>query len=186
MVKIKKREEKIGEEKALYTQKIRKAAKILLFKKHRRVGVKGWELKKALGKNYLKIVGMLNHELEKIGLEVKIVSEGEEFEKAWFFVTLAGTPTLSEAETSGWRIDDLAVLAVTIAYLNIKQGSISRSEIEKILRKKFPEWKVGYNLNRFIRMGYLTQDENEILRLGWRAKAEVDQKTLLELILAEK
>jgi hypothetical protein len=181
-------------EKALYTQKLRKAARMLFFKRYRKVGVKGWELKKALGKNYPKIIGMLNDELEKIGLKVKVFSEdgkeeklsGNRLDKALFFITSSGGLASAETEGSGWRIDDLAVLAVTIAYLNTKNGKASRSEIEKVLKKKLPEWRVDFNLDRFIRMGYLTQDENKVLQIGWRTKAEVDQKTLMELLLVEE
>lgn len=180
-------------EKALYIQKIRKAAQILFFKRYRKAGVKGWELKKALGKNYPKIIDMLNEELEKIGLKVKVFSEdGKEeklaegrLDKALFFITFNEELTSIEAEGSGWRIDDLAVLAVTIAYLNTKNGKASRSEIEKVLKKKLPEWRINFNLDRFIRMGYLTQDANKVLQIGWRTKAEVDQKNLLELLLVE-
>ena len=179
-------------EKAVYTQKVKIAAQMLLFRRYRKVGVKGWELKKVLGKNYPRIVGMLNDELEKIGLKVKIFSEdGKEeklsssrLDKALFFIAPSGSLTLKEVEGSGWRIDDLAVLAVTIAYLNTKNGKAQRGEVERVLKKKLPVWRVNFNLDRFIRMGYLAEDKDGILQVGWRTLVEVDQKTLLELLLA--
>jgi len=83
----------------------------------------------------------------------------------------------------GWRIDDLAGLATTIAYIISKKGKTSRKEVEELLRDKLPGWKVGINIDRYIRYGYLTQDENEQLYLDWRTHAEVDQKALIDLLL---
>ena len=87
---------------------------------------------------------------------------------------------------SGWRVDDVAALTVAIAYIISRQGKAPRNEVEEILREKFPKWRVDYNLNRFQRRGYLSQDDSGILYLNWRARAEVDQQTLLKLILAAK
>ena len=49
----------------------------------------------------------------------------------------------------------------------------------------YSEWRVHFNLERFIKMGYLSQDENGVLHIGWRTRAEVDQKTLMELVISE-
>jgi hypothetical protein len=86
---------------------------------------------------------------------------------------------------SGWRIDDLAVLAASIALITSRQGRAPRSDIEQILREKFPKWRVDINLDRFIRIGYLSKDEHDMLYIGWRSRAEIDQKTLMELLLAK-
>ena len=131
---------------------------------------------------------------ETLDFEVKIVHEtGEkpdnptedQLQKARFYVSLKKPLSTSELVLSGWRVDDVAALTVTIAYIISKQGKASRKEVEEILREKFPKWKVDYNLNRFQRRGYLSQDESGILYLNWRARAEIDQQTLLKLILAE-
>jgi len=84
----------------------------------------------------------------------------------------------------GWRIDDLAGLAVTIAYIISKKGKTPRKEVEKLLRDKLPGWKVGINIDRYIRYGYLTQDDNEQLYLDWRTNTEVDQKALIDFVLS--
>jgi len=39
------------------------------------------------------------------------------------------------------------------------------------------------DLNRFVRAGYLIEDENGQIYLGWRTRAEVDQKKLIDLLL---
>lgn len=184
----------MSEDTAAYMRKVKKAAKILFYKRHRQPGVKGWELRKTLGKKYMNVIELLNRQLETLDFEVKIVYEtGEkpdnptedQLQKARFYVSLKKPLSTSELVLSGWRVDDVAALTVAIAYIISKQGKASRKEVEEILREKFPKWRVDYNLNRFQRRGYLSQDESGILYLNWRARAEIDQQTLLKLILAE-
>jgi hypothetical protein len=83
----------------------------------------------------------------------------------------------------GWRIDDLAGLATAIAYIISKKGQAPRKEVEELLNEKLPGWKVGLNIDRYIRYGYLQQDDNEQLYLDWRTRAEVDEKALIDLLL---
>jgi hypothetical protein len=42
---------------------------------------------------------------------------------------------------------------------------------------------VGLNIDRYIRYGYLQQDDNDQLYLDWRTRAEVDEKALIDLLL---
>ncbi len=49
--------------------------------------------------------------------------------------------------------------------------------------EKIAGWKVGLNLDRYIRYGYLQQDDKEQLYLDWRTRAEVDQKILIDMLL---
>ena len=185
----------MSENTAEYMQKVKKATKILFYKRHRQPGVKGWELKRALGGHYLKIIDLLNQQLNNLDLQVKIVYEtpdqvrdptAEEFEKARYYVTLKGSLRLSDMVMAGWRIDDVAILVAAIAYIISKQGKSQRSEVESMLCEKFPKYRVDYCLNRFIRMAYLGQDDAGVLYLNWRARAEIDQKSLLRLIMGEE
>jgi len=138
---------------------------------------------------------ILDDYLERLDLQVKTVFEEErpagkptpeQLDKARFFVTLRGTLTAKEAKMVGWRIDDLAGLAVTIAYIISRRGKASRKEVEKLLREKLPKWRADLNLDRYIRYGYIIQDEKEQLYLGWRTQAEVDQKALINLLLGSE
>lgn len=175
-------------------RKLKKASQLLMLQRHRSPGVKGWELRRALGKEYLKIIDVLRTELGRLGLEVKVVYEGsvkkaeeassEATDRARFFVVMKGPLSQSEMVSSGWRIDDVAVLAATVAYINSRQGKAPRRQVEEILREKFPRWKVDMNLDRFVRRGYLLEGEDDMLYIGWRTRAEIDQKTLTNLILA--
>lgn len=181
----------MAEGKATYVRKVKRAAKILFYRRHRQPGVKGWELRRALGKDYVKIVGLLNQQLASLGLQVSTVYEGavspknptkEQLDRARFYVTIKEPLTGSDLVMSGWRVDDVAALVVAVAYIISRQGKASRKEVEQILREKFPKWRFERNLNRFIRRGYLNQVD-DVLYLDWRARAEIDQKTLIKLVI---
>ncbi|MCX8150952.1 MAG: hypothetical protein N3D85_05590 [Candidatus Bathyarchaeota archaeon] len=180
----------ISKRKGIYAIKMKQAAHLLFFQRHKKPGVKGWELHKSIGSDYPKVLEILDEYLNTLGLQVKIVFEGEptakptldEFDKARFYVVLRGELQPKEPKLIGWRIDDLAGLAITIAFIISKKGQASRSEVEKLLNEKLPGWKVGLNIDRYIRYGYLQQD-NEQLYLDWRTRAEVDQKVLIDALL---
>ena len=179
--------------KALYLRKLKRATHLLFYRRHRKPGVKGWELRKRLGSDYPKVLGLLDSYLEKLDLQVKTVFEAEtptekptmeQLDRARFFITLRGGLTPKETKMSGWRIDDIAGLAITISNIISKKGKAPRDEVEKLLRDKLPGWRVDLNIDRYIRAGYLAQDENRQLYLDWRTRAEVDEKALVNLLLA--
>jgi len=181
------------EKKSYYASKIKRAAHLLFYKRHLMPGVKGWELRKAVGLDYPKVIEMLNKYLEKLDLMIKPVFEEEagvpekptleQYDRARFYVTLKSGLTPKEAKLMGWRIDDIAALCVSIAYITSKGGKVSRKDLEDLLKSKIPGWRVDMDLNRFVRAGYLIEDENGQIYLGWRTRAEVDQKKLIDLLL---
>ena len=166
---------------------------MLFYRRHKKPGVKGWELRKALGVDYPKVLGILDNYLKSLDMQVKTIFEGEktptkkpsieELDKARFYITLRGDLAPKETKMIGWRIDDLAGLAVTIAHIISKKGQAQRKDVEKLLREKLPGWKVGLNLDKYIRYGYLQQDDNDLMYLDWRTRAEVDEKALIDLLL---
>jgi len=168
-------------------ERLSRAAQLLLFRHHIMPGAKGWELRKALGRDYAQILKLLDAELEKLGLAVKRVSEGEESpDTERWFVTLRGHPKLTDARTFGWRVDDMAMLTVALAHILSKGGKAPLKEVERMLGEKFPRWRVESTIDRFIRRGYLSEDDQGVLYLGWRAMAEVDQRTLLSMLLGKE
>jgi hypothetical protein len=184
----------LSKRKAIYASKLKRATHLLFYKRHLKPGVKGWELRKALGSDYPKVLKILDDNLKALDLQVKTVFEEEkavekpnveQLDRARFYITLRGEITPKEAKMVGWRIDDLAGLAVTISYIISKKGKATRKEVEDMLRDKLPGWKVSANIDRYIRYGYLAQDENEQIYLDWRTRAEVDQKALINLVLAK-
>lgn len=183
------------EDVAAIERKVRRAAKILFYKRHRQPGIKGWELKKAVGRDYLRVVELLSQRLGSLDLQVRTIFEAEEStqerseeanERARFYITLKEPLSASDVVLSGWRIDDVAALVVTVAHIISREGKAPRREVESLLREKLPGWKTEFNLNRFIRTGYLMEDENDVLYLDWRSRAEIDEKLLFKLILGEE
>ncbi|MCW4003965.1 MAG: hypothetical protein NWE95_08660 [Candidatus Bathyarchaeota archaeon] len=185
----------MSKKKGVYGSKVKKATQMLFYKRHQKPGVKGWELHKALGSDYLKVLDLLDDYLKPLDLQVKTIFEEEktpekptleEMDRARFFVTLRGG-TVSKDKLMGWRIDDLAGLAITISFIISKKGQATRKDVETLLAEKMPGWKVGLNVDRYIRYGYLMQDDKGMLYLDWRTRAEVDEKALIGMLLsAEK
>jgi hypothetical protein len=175
---------------------MKRATHMLFYRRHQKPGVKGWELHKALGADYPKVLEVLDGYLKSLDLQVKTVFEEEktpsgkpsleELDKARFYVTLRGELTPKETKMIGWRIDDLAGLAVAISYIISKKGQAPRKDVEELLSEKLPGWKVGLNIDRYIRYGYLQQDDNDQLYLDWRTRAEVDEKALIDMLLRSK
>ncbi len=178
--------------KGTYAAKVKRATHMIFYRRHQKPGVKGWELRKGLGSDYPKVLNVMDDFLKPLDLQVKTVFEEEkppekptldDLDKARFYVTLRGELQPKEAKMIGWRIDDLAGLAITISSIISKKGQAARRDVEELLGEKIVGWKVGLNIDRYIRYGYLQQDDNEQLYLDWRTRAEVDEKMLIDLLL---
>ncbi|MEM4346584.1 MAG: hypothetical protein QXI02_06800 [Candidatus Caldarchaeum sp.] len=171
-------------------KKISTAMAMLLFTSHRLPGVRGYELRRRIGKNYLKVLESLNHRLEPLGLRVKTLFETpsdkepaeEDYDRARYFITLADPLSLSDIVAAGWRIDDLAVLSTSLAVLFSRGGRAPKKELIDLLESKLPKWRVEAALERFVRRGYLHDIGDGMLAVGWRALAEVDQKELIKAV----
>jgi hypothetical protein len=184
-----------AKKKGVYSGKVKKTTQMLFYKRHQKPGVKGWELHKTIGAEYPKVLDIVADYLDPLDLQVKTVFEEEktpekptieELDKARFFVALK-SGSVTKDKLMGWRIDDLAGLAITISYIVSNKGQAPRKDVEKLLGEKMPGWKVGLNIDRYIRYGYLLQDDKSMLYIDWRTRAEVDQKALIDMLLnAEK
>jgi len=186
----------LSKRKGVYASKMKRATHMLFYSRHQKPGVKGWELRKTLGADYPKVLDILDDYLKNLDLKVKTVFEEqrtsvekpslEELDKARFYITLRGELQPKETKMIGWRIDDLAGLAAAISYIVSKKGQASRKDVEELLSEKLPGWKVGMNIDRYIRYGYLLQDENSQLYLDWRTRAELDEQTLIDMLLSRE
>ena len=186
----------MSKKRGVYASKMKRATHMLFYSRHQKPGVKGWELRKTLGADYPKVLDVLDEHLRNLDLKVKTVFEEqktssekpslEELDKARFYITLRGELQPKETKMIGWRIDDLAGLAVAISYIVSKKGQASRKDIEELLSEKLPGWKVGINIDRYIRYGYLLQDENNQLYLDWRTRAELDEQALIDMLLSHE
>ena len=180
--------------RGVYASKMKRATHMLFYRRHQKPGVKGWELHKALGVDYPQVLSVLDDYLKSLDLQVRTVFEEEktpagkpsieELDRARFYITLRGELNPKESKMIGWRIDDLAGLAVVISYIISKKGQAPRKDVEELLSEKLPGWKVSLNIDRYIRYGYLQQDDNDKLYLDWRTRAEVDERALINLLLS--
>jgi hypothetical protein len=183
-----------SKEQSYYPERVKRAAHMLFFKRGRVPGARSWELRTGLGKEYLKVLDQLDEGLKDLDLEVKKVEEqtlsdfkptpGEE--EMRYFVRLKGTLTPREARMTGWRIDNLAALAACMTLVVSKQGKSDRKEVEQIIGEKVGRWRALTLTDAFLRSGYLEEDEEGLLKLGWRTRAELDLESLIMLIAESK
>jgi len=173
-----------GEERI--SRKLMIAATMLFFKSHRSPGVRGWELKNRLGKNYMKVLELLNHKLNELGLQIKTVFEdesGQDLDRARFYITLTHPLTMSDLVTSDYRIDEVAALAITLSIIFSRGGKTPLRDVLEVLETKFPKWKAEAYIEKAIRRGYINKTDEDILTIGWRTRVELDQRELLKAVL---
>jgi hypothetical protein len=178
------------ETKSFYSDKLKRAVHLLLYRRGKMPGAKEWELKEKVGKNYEQVLEQLNTILSELDLEIKKVTEpssgqmaenegGVQMNEARYYVTLKGSLGLKETKMIGWRIDNLAALSGTIAYLVAKQGKAPREDVEKVVAQKYGRWKAATLVDIFLRAGYLEEDDAGVTSLGWRTKTEVNLPALM-------
>lgn len=175
-----------------YSDRVKRAAHLLFFKHGRIPGSKAWELKTGLGKEYLRVLGQLDEQLKDLDLEIKKVEEQiptdypttmeQRQDESRFFVRLRGTLTPKEARMTGWRLDNLAALTACLSLIISKQGKSDRKEVEQIIGEKVGRWRALTLTDVFLRSGYLEEDEQGLLKLGWRTRAEIDLQKLMTLV----
>jgi hypothetical protein len=183
-------EAETAEPKSFYSDKLKRAVHLLLFRRGKMPGAKEWELKEKVGKNYEQVLDQLNTMLSELDLQIKKVSEpssaqmteeesASHADEARYYVTLKGSLGLKEAKMIGWRIDNLAALTGAIAYLVAKQGKAPRDDVEKVIAQKYGRWKAATLVDIFLRTGYLEEDDAGVTSLGWRTKSEVNLPALM-------
>ncbi len=175
--------------KSFYSDKLKRAVHLLLFRRGKIPGAREWEFKEKVGKNYEQVLAQLNELLSELDLEVKKVAEPRTetaaeggragLEEARYFVALKGTLGVKEAKMIGWRIDNLAALSASVAYLVSKQGKAGREDLEKLLAQKFGRWKALTLVDIFLRSGYLEEYDAGTMSLGWRTRSEIDLRALM-------
>jgi hypothetical protein len=184
----------VKSEPQFYDEKVKRAAHMLFFKRGRIPGARSWELKNGLGKGYSKVLEQLDEDLKDLDLEVKKVEpqtladykpiDGEE--ESRYFVRLKGTLAPKEARMCGWRIDNLAALASALALVVSKQGKSERKELETVIGNKAGRWRAMTLMDTFLRSGYLEEDDEGLVKLGWRTRAELDLTSLMMLLAESK
>jgi hypothetical protein len=174
-----------------YARKLKEAVHLLFFQHHRLPGVRGWELRQELGPDWQSVLEVLDKQLQPLDLQITralddvniVEPDQSQLTDARYYITMRSGISQKTAKTIGWRVDDIAGLAVSIAYIISKQGKAPRIDVEKLLQEKLPGWRVKLSIDRYIQQGYLGEDDKNVLYLDWRSHAEVDQKQLIDLIL---
>ena len=183
---------RVSKSQQRYQRKLKDAVHLLFFTHHKLPGVRGWELRKELGSDWENIIEVLDKQLQPLDLQVKRVLDdpdiveptSAQLQDARYYITMRGTVDQKTAKTIGWRIDDIAGLAVATAYIISRQGKAPCRDVENVLTEKLPGWRVKINIDRYINQGYLGEDENGVLFLDWRSRAEIDFKKLVDLVLS--
>lgn len=169
-------------------EKVRRALHLLLFRRGRRPGARDWELRNRLGKDVDAVLERVGAVLSDLDLKVKPVTEPGLVEEGGvrYLAVLKGTMTPAEARLTGWRIDSLAALAASLAFVLAKQGRVPREDLEDLIGEKLGRWRSETLVDAFVRSGYLFEDDSGLLALGWRTYAEVDLKDLVAKLLTAK
>ncbi len=159
--------------------KLKKAAALLLFKRHKYPGAKEWELRKYLGEHYEEILKVLEEDLEPLGLQIKCIEEGD---TKHYAVVVKDEKLTREIKTYGWRIDEMAVLAVSLSYILSRGGKAAEKDLIDIISNKIARWRVERAIEKFIRLGYLER-EDDSLKIGLRSKIEFNLERLVRLFI---
>ena len=161
-------------------RKIKRAAYLLLVRRHSYPGVREWELEKYLGRNYMEVLEKLGEVLSKIGLEIKVVNIREGDREIKHFIVVPERRVKEEVGGSIFRSDEAAVLAIAVSLIISSESmKVPRGEIIELARTKLPEYRVERALNKFIRLKYLVED-GEFIKLGLRSFLELDLDMLLQ------
>lgn len=176
-----------SEELAKFERKLAIATTLILTAGHRSPGVKGWELRRRIGKDYPKVLEVLEQKLREIGLKLKVVYEDEnvkDLDRARIYVTVSDPLTTSDLPTIGYRLDEIAILSATLAYLFTKGDKAPLNEVIEVLESKFQRWIVESTIEKLVRRGYLSKTDDGVLEVGWRSRVEVDKQELLKAFAA--
>ncbi len=168
-------------------EKALKGLTTLLYQRHFQPGLKGWELKRLLGRSYLDVLKLTDSLASEFGLKLVAVPD-EEDEKdpdkaRYVLVTKA---PLKDRELGGWlRMEEAASLAILLSQLFVRAGSAPKRLLEDTIKEKLPAWRVQQIMNKLVRLGYLEED-GDFIRVGWRSRVEIDRDELLTSILSKR
>jgi len=168
-------------------EKVKRALHLILFRRGRRPGARDWELRNRLGRDLDGVLRRVDEILGDLDLRLKAVAEpGLAEEGVRYLAVLKGTMAPAEARLTGWRIDSLAALAASIAFVLAKQGRVPREDLEDMVGEKIGRWRSETLIDAFVRSGYLFEDDAGLIALGWRTHAEVEAKELVARLLVAK
>lgn len=159
-------------------EKALKALRLLLFERTA-PGMKGWELKRRLGKDYLAALEVAKVEADKLGLRIAVVQDEDEPTPERARYLLLPKEPLKDPELGRWlRIEEAAALAMLDIELNIRGGAMTVKAAQRLLTEKLPKWRVKQIIDKLRKLEYIEM-EGELMRKGWRMRVEIDEQGLL-------
>lgn len=143
-------------------------------------------MRRRLGKNYERVLEALNTRLKRVGLKIRSVQEegSDDPDRTRYYVVVSEPLALNDLGTMGYSIDEVAILAVTLAFLFTNNDRAQYKQVVELLESKYPKWRVESVLERMVRRGYLVRTDDDNLVVGWRSRVEVDRQELLRAITA--
>ncbi|HVP22688.1 MAG TPA: hypothetical protein VMS77_02100 [Conexivisphaerales archaeon] len=168
-------------------EKALKGLTTLLYQRHFQPGLKGWELKRLLGRNYVDVLRLTDALASDLGLKlVAVPDEDDEKDPDKARYVLVTKAPLRDREMGGWlRMEEAASLAIMLSQLFLRAGSAPRKPLEDSIKEKLPAWRVQQIMNKLVRLGYLEED-GDFIKVGWRSKVEIDRDELLTSILSKQ
>jgi hypothetical protein len=168
-------------------EKALKGLTTLLYQRHFQPGLKGWELKRLLGRGYADVLRLTDEMAADLGLKLVAVPDVEDEkdpDKARYVLVMKAP--LKDKELGGWlRMEESASLAILLSQLYVRAGSAPRRLLEDMIKEKLPAWRVAQIMNKLVRLGYIEED-GDFVRIGWRSKVEIDRDELLTSILSKR
>jgi len=187
--------ERVSKRRATLFEKMKKAFHLMLIQRKSIPGATGYELKKFIGRKYLYVVKLLNNELETLGLKVKIVlpedtkdlnnPTEEEYLRARYYI-VANEPILNLYIKGQFNIEELACLAASLIFIIARAGEANLKDLQDILESKVGKIKSKRVIEKFRKQGYIEIKGQNIVKLGWRAKAELDFDRLIKVLTIYK
>jgi hypothetical protein len=161
------------------------ALRLVLFRRGMRPGASLDDLEKAVGEGIDDVLRTLNENLAQLGLELVEVDEADPLlggERKRVFARSREPLRTQDIKLCGWDRRLLAALAITSCYLANRGGKAKEIELANILKSKRVSAR---KIERLVEAGYLER-EGEMVRLSWRANAEIDQQELKRLFVSSK
>lgn len=157
---IPSKDEGISEEEKELQERAKRGLSYLLMQRHSQPGCKGWELKRILGKNYQRLLSLIEARADELGLRLVVVPDEEnEGDMARARYVLVSKYPVKDREMGGWlRMEEAASLAIALTHLYTRGGSESKEAILAMIKEKLPAWRAEQVVSKLVRLGYLEED----------------------------
>ena len=159
--------------------------RLILFRRGMRPGASYEELQAACRDDLDGVLRNLGELLGPLGLEIVVIDESDEIlggGRRRVLVRSKEPLRSQDLKLCGWDRRMLAALAVVACFITNRGGRAKEMEIVNLLKAKGVSSR---KIDRLVEAGYLDRD-GEMIGLGWRSLAEIDQDQLRRLFIASK